>query len=153
MLFWLFIILTVVGIVLWVLGSKHWEYDSFMWKHDVDVAFGVSGTILSAVGAAISIVMIIIIICSYCGSSAYVAQDQAKYDSLIFKLENTDCRDELGLLNKEIIDEVQVWNETLAYHKTIQRDFWLGIFYPNIYDEFKLIDLNRFKISQGEYNE
>jgi hypothetical protein len=151
MLFWLFIILTVVGIVLKILGEKHWAYDSFMWKHDV--AFGVSGMILSAVGAAISIVMIIVISFSYCGSSAYVAEDQATYDSLIFKLENTDCRDELGLLNKEIIDEVQAWNETLAYHKTIQRDFWLGIFYPNMYDEFKLIDLNRFKISQGEYNE
>lgn len=151
MLFWLFIILTVVGIVLCVLGNKGWEYNSFMGKHDE--AFAITGTVLSGVGIVISIIMIIIIICLHCGSSAYVAQDQAKYDSLIFKLENTDCRDELGLLNKEIIDEVQTWNETLAYHKTIQRDFWLGIFYPNVYDEFELIDLNRFKISQGEYNE
>ena len=151
MLFWLFIILTVVGIVLRVLGEKRWEYDSFMWKYDV--AFSVSGTILSVVSAAISFTMIIVICFSYCGSSTYIAEDQATYDSLIFKLENTDCRDELGLLNKEIIDEVQAWNEILSYHKTIQRDFWLGIFYPNMYDEFKLIDLNRFKISQGEYNE
>ncbi len=151
MLFWLFIILTVVGIVLWVLGSKDWKYGSFMWEYDE--GFCLSGTVLSAVGAIVSIIMIAIISCSYCGSSAYVAEDQATYDSLIFKLENTDCRDELGLLNKEIIDEVQAWNETLSYHKTIQRDFWMGIFYPNMYDEFKLIDLNRFKISQGEYNE
>lgn len=151
MLFWLFIILTVIGIVLWTLGSKHWEYDSFMWKYDE--AFGVLGRLLTAIGAIVSILMILVISFSYCGSSACAAENQATYDSLIFKLENTDCRDELGLLNKEIIDEVQAWNETLAYHETIQRDFWLGIFYPNMYDEFKLIDLNRFKISQGEYNE
>lgn len=151
MLFWLFIILTVVGIVLCVLGNKRWEYNSFMGKHDE--AFAITGAVLSGVGIVISIIMIVIIICSYCGSSAYVAQDQAKYDSLVFKLENTDCRDKFGLLNKEIIDEVQTWNGTVAYYKTIQRDFWLGIFYPNVYDEFELIDLNRFNILKGEYNE
>lgn len=151
MLFWLFIILTVVGIVLCVLGNKDWEYNNFMWKHDE--AFATTGAVLSGIGIVISIIMIVIIIFSYCGSSAYVAQDQAKYDSLVFKLENTDCRDKFGLLNKEIIDEVQTWNGTVAYYKTIQRDFWLGIFYPNVYDEFELIDLNRFNILKGEYNE
>ena len=148
MLFWLFIILIVVGIVLWTLGDKRWEYNSFMWKYDE--VFGVSGVILSGVSIAISVVMIIVIIFSHCDSSAYAAKSQERYDALIFKLENTDCRDEFGLLNKEVIDEIQNWNEDLSYSQAIQEDFWLGIFYPNIYDEFKLIDLNRFKISQGE---
>lgn len=148
MLFWLFIILTMVGIVLWFLGNKRWDYDTFMRK--CEGAFVALGMTLTLVGAIASIATILMIGTSYCDSFAYVAKSQARYDSLVFKLENTDCRDELGLLNKEIIDEVQTWNEDVAYHKTIQRDFWVGIFYPNIYDEFELIDLNRFKISQGE---
>lgn len=148
MLFWLVVILTVVGIVLWVLGNKRWEYNSFMWKYDE--AFSVTGMLFTIAGALTSIIMIIIIICSHCGKSGFIAQNQARYDALIFKLENTDCRDEFGLLNKEVIDEVQDWNEDVSYCQAIQEDFWLGIFHPNIFDEFESIDLNRFQISQGE---
>jgi len=31
----------------------------------------------------------------------------------------------------------------LAYRKTIQRDFWVGIYYPNVYDQFEFIELNK----------
>ena len=35
------------------------------------------------------------------------------------------------------MDEIRKWNENLAYHKEIQCDFWVGIYYPNVYDNFE----------------
>ena len=57
-----------------------------------------------------------------------------------YKIESNSCRDEFGLLSKELIDEVQEWNQDVRYYQKIQRNFWVGIFYPNVYDEFETID-------------
>lgn len=66
------------------------------------------------------------------------------YNSLIYKMESTTCRDEFGFLNKEIIDEVTEWNETISYNKIAQDNIWVGCFIPNIYDDFELIDYTSF---------
>lgn len=34
-----------------------------------------------------------------------------------------------------------LWNTDLAFKKEAQRDFWVGIFYPNIYDEIDFIEM------------
>lgn len=39
------------------------------------------------------------------------------------------------------MDEIREWNEDLAYRKAIQRNFWVGIYYPNIYDNLEFIPL------------
>lgn len=66
------------------------------------------------------------------------------YNSLIYKMESTTCRDEFGFLNKEVIDEVTEWNETISYNKIAQDNIWVGCFIPNIYDDFELIDYTSF---------
>lgn len=66
------------------------------------------------------------------------------YNSLIYKMESTTCRDEFGFLNKEVIDEVTEWNETISYNKIAQDNIWVGCFVPNIYDDFELIDYTSF---------
>ena len=74
------------------------------------------------------------------------AQLEARYESLMYKMESTTCRDEFGFLNKEIIDEVSQWNEDIAYGKSAQRDLWAGPFVPNIYDQFDFIKYDNFVI-------
>lgn len=87
----------------------------------------------------------IVIAANHIGTDAELEQRKAQYDALTYKLESEFVRDDLGLLNKETIDEVQEWNEDLAYLKIMQRDFWMGIFYPNIYDDLELIDYGVIK--------
>lgn len=41
---------------------------------------------------------------------------------------------------KEIHEKITEWNTDLAFKKEAQRDFWVGIFYPNIYDEIDFIE-------------
>ena len=45
------------------------------------------------------------------------------------------------LVNVNLMEDIEEWNTDLAYHKQIQRNFWVGIFYPNIYDDFEFIEL------------
>ena len=67
---------------------------------------------------------------------------EQRYDALTYKSQTESIRDEFGIVNKDYIDEVQEWNEDIASNQRMQRDFWLGIFIPNIYDDFELIDLD-----------
>lgn len=42
---------------------------------------------------------------------------------------------------KEIHKKITEWNTDLAFKKEAQRDFWIGIFYPDIYDEIDFIEM------------
>lgn len=63
-----------------------------------------------------------------------------KYKALTYKLESEACRDQFGLLNKEIIDEVQRWNVKVTYYKAMEDNFWVGIYYPDVYGDLGTID-------------
>ena len=43
---------------------------------------------------------------------------------------------------KEMVNQIQDWNEDLAAFKAKEKDVWLGIFYPNIFDRFEFIPLD-----------
>lgn len=43
---------------------------------------------------------------------------------------------------KELMSEIQSWNEDIAWGKTMQRNTWIGIYIPNIYDQFDFIELH-----------
>lgn len=73
---------------------------------------------------------------SYIFASATKAEMRQEYKALVYKVNTESARDEFGVRNKDIIDEVQEWNTNLAFEKNAQRDFWVGIFVPNIYDAF-----------------
>lgn len=80
-------------------------------------------------------------ITSYIFALATTAEMRQEYKALVYKVNTESARDEFGIRNKDIIDEVQEWNTNLAFEKNAQRDFWVGIFVPNIYDEFDFIEL------------
>ena len=63
----------------------------------------------------------------------------------MYKAETESYYDEFGLLNKDVIDEIQKWNEDLVFNQEMQDNFWLGIYIPNIYDEFQTIDYKTAK--------
>lgn len=114
----------------------------FVYEHDEMITD--IGVYITMPFTIIVICMLCIIFCNHINTNAKIMKMQETYRAITYKVESGACRDELGLLNKEVIDEVQKWNETVAYGKNRQKDFWVGVFYPNIYDQFKTIDYRKY---------
>lgn len=159
MVFWSILIATLLWIYFYIETMKiskkyNWEKDNnskiveYVFRHDDELLFAEGATIL--ILGMIVFIMLIIIIYNHCGINARVQKWRETYDALTYKLESDACRDEFCLLNKEIIDEIQGWNEDVKYNQGIQRDFWVGIFYPNVFDEFETIDYYRYQSSDTE---
>lgn len=77
----------------------------------------------------------------YIGADASVAKWETQYESLTYQLENNLYDNDNDIGKKELMDEIREWNEDLAYCKKIQRNFWVGIYYPNVYDNLEFIPL------------
>ena len=147
MLLLVMVMVLLIGIVLCLLGYRDWDpnkngLSDFMYYHDDAVAY--TGCAIIQIAGILLAIEIACIFCNYVGADAKVEQHQEKYNAISYKVESGVCRDEFGLLNKEVVDEIQEWNEDIVYHKAIQRDFWIGVFYPNIYDEFETIDYTNY---------
>ena len=128
MLFWSFIILFIVGIIL---------YKVFK--------FELLGELVTAISGFAVLISLFLIIGEYTTMDSYLEKTREQYKAITYKIESNACRDEFGLLNKEIIDEVQEWNKDVKYYQNIQDNFWLGIYYPNVFDEFETIDYESFE--------
>ena len=149
MLFWIMFIILLISIGMIVIGNKSWEREAhrFLYYHDEGIKYtGVAITIISVV---IIIFMLIGICEGQITSKANTAKYEETYKALTYKLESGACRDELGLLSKSVIDEIQAWNEDVVSRQKMQNNFWVGIFYPDIYDNFKTIDYTHYKTEEN----
>lgn len=73
---------------------------------------------------------------------------QETYNSLIYKSETEAIRDDFGIINKEYIDEVQAWNVEVVKMQEMTNNFWVGVYYPNWYNELETINLDNIEMKE-----
>ena len=129
MLFWIFVALLIGCIVWWV-----WAYND-----DNDSIIG--AILLTFVMTIIVIASTIGIVYDHASADAYIASGTQTYESLVYQYENNLYDNDNDLGKKELMDQIQEWNETLAKKRELQDNFWVGIYHPNIYDQLDFIDL------------
>ena len=124
MLFWILLVIAIIGIV-WVMLDE--------W----------SGTamILCAGGVLSAVLSIATFACYNIGVDGYVSQMNTRYEMLTYQYENDIYDNDNDLGKRELMTDIQEWNEDLANYKAIQDDFWIGIYIPDIYDQFEFIKL------------
>ena len=149
MWFWLFVIILVIGIGAIIIGNRSWDYERHWFLHLNNDIIAMWGWIISAVSGLVVVTMLFTIIGAHTNVEAKLEQNREAYNALVYKMESTTCRDEFGFLSKEVIDEVQEWNKDVRYRQAAQSDFWVGIFYPNVYDEFETIDYESYNTGKG----
>ena len=132
MLFWLFLIVMVVGVLLLILDAY------YLFENDWAINTGLTMVII---GCAVVLTSIIIISISYIGLDAKVEQYNARYESLVYQYENDIYDNDNDLGKRELIEDIRDWNEDLASRKENQDDLWIGIFIPDVYDQFDFIEL------------
>lgn len=130
MLFWMFVILTVVLIVLAAIGTIHDIFSLDLW-----------GGTLAFFSLIVTVIMLVCVILGNVNTDAQIAKYNARYDMLVRQYENDIYENDNDLGKRELIEDIQAWNEDLAYNQEVQDSFWTGIFYANIYDQFEFIEL------------
>lgn len=127
----LFVICIIVAVFLAFISIKFSDYDS-VWL------FSFIGAILFGV------VDILIIICAIdvnIRKEAAVAYWQQRYDAIVYQLENNLYDNDNDVGKKELYNQIQEWNEELAANKVMQDNIWVGMFYPDVFDDFEFIPL------------
>lgn len=136
MLFWLFVIIAVVSFVLILISIwKNWDWEDVF-------GFFMALSIICVVASLCVIASI------YTGIGAEIEKYNIRYEMLVYQYDNDFYNNDNEVGKYELVKSIQEWNEDLAYKKRIQRNFWIGIYYPNIYDQFEFISLERGPINE-----
>lgn len=135
MLYFICIILCIACWVVFIKFKDSYKYDGW----------GVAGLLSGVATTVVNVFLTIVIITNLVSAPGFVASNHQRYDSLVHQVESGMYNNDNEYGKKELANQVQEWNEDLAKGKALQKNFWVGIFYPNVYDEFEFIPIENLK--------
>lgn len=124
MLFWILLVIAIVGVIWTTLDE-----------------FNTAAMIICAVGVIAATISVGVLASNNIGVDGYISRMNTRYEMLTYQYENDIYDNDNDLGKHELMVDIQDWNEDLADRKTIQDDFWIGIYIPDIYDQFEFIEL------------
>ena len=130
MLFWMTIIVMILGLILF----------EILFEHDFEIPYIISA-VISLLAAAALLIEIAVLTVNYISVDGYVQKMNVRHDMLVYQYENDIYDNDNDLGKRELIEDIQNWNEDLASRKENQDNTWIGIFIPDIYDQFDFIEL------------
>ena len=131
MIFWITLIVFLVFLVLAIIFADSLDFE---W-------LSMLSAVLAFVAGIAAAIMLVVIIVNNVGVEASIESNKQRYDSLVYQAENNMYDNDNDLGKKELVNQIQEWNEYLARGNALQDDFWVGIFYADIYDEFDFIPM------------
>ena len=133
------LLVLIIGIVMFIAFNEDWMPNS--WSDKVSLVCGVTFMTIGAIALFFSLVAFGI---NYLGLNGQIAEYKAHYESLVFQVEHNLYMDDVTEeSNRDLVKEIQKWNCELASKKENQHDFWIGIYIPDIYDQFEFISLEK----------
>lgn len=129
----LFLSIFFFGLGLFVLYKCDYEI--------IPAIFGFISIAVGAIGLIVSIFLTIIIITENVAPEGQKIKWETRYDFLVYQLEEIKYDNLIDNNRKELMDDIQDYNVAIQKGKLYQNNFWLGIFYADIYDDLPLIEL------------
>ena len=120
--------------------KKSKQYKRIQKKETIDIFCKVTAAICAIILAIMSLCIII----SYACSGGERARLEADYEVLSWEVKNNVYQDggDDVVGKKELYNQVREWNSNLVSNQYYEKNFWIGIFVPNIYGDLKPIELN-----------
>ena len=112
-------------------------------KERVCNGFSITLYVIAGIMAFAILISSIVLLFSYATAGGERAMLEAEYETLCWEVENqvyNDGGDDV-VGKKELYNQVREWNKDLARNQYYEKNFWVGIFYPDIYGDLKLIEL------------
>lgn len=115
MIFWIFVILTLLGIGIIVAveiickkydskEENNTKFVSFVWKEEEGIKCICVSTVF--VSVVITLFMLALIVCTQIFADGDRVKMEQRYKVLVYKSQTESVRDEFGIINKEYIDEI-----------------------------------------------
>ena len=132
MIFWITLYAFVLSLVLAIAFDDSYDYG---WIEVISM-------IVSYISGLAVLSMLIVIVIFNIGDKAEIEENKQRYDSLVYQAEARLYENDNDVGKKDLANQIQEWNEDLARGRVLQNDFWVGIFIPDIYDEFEFIPMS-----------
>lgn len=113
---------------------------AFVLSADRDMLFGL-GLLFSVCGWVALAISLIVLGVNHINLKGTLLKIHQRYESLTYQYENDIYNNDNDLGKRDLMDDIQKWNEDLAWYREAQNDFWIGVFIPDIYDQFEYIVL------------
>lgn len=128
----------IVSVVFTSIGLIFWDKCSTILEIADTLAI-----LMAIIGWIATFVICFIALDNVIGLKGEIAANQEIYNALIYQLENNVYDNDNDIGKRELYEQITEWNSDLARGKAMQHDFWYGILYPDIYDNFEFIELDR----------
>lgn len=133
MVLWITLGLFIVGLILAIVEEIKGSLTGWLVELGVWLFIG-GGIVLGA--------MVLLLASTYLGLDADVSAYQNRYEMLVWQAESNVYSDDSteSLSKYNLIQDISKWNDEISRKKALQHNYWVGPFYPDIYDQFKIID-------------
>lgn len=111
----------------------------------IDVCDSEIRAILCCLGALVILIVVMAMTVIIAFENAFAQgtklKYEVKYETLIYQLEEVKYDNLVDNNRKELMDDILSYNKSVAVGQLYQNDFWVGVFYADIYDDLQLIEL------------
>lgn len=136
MLLWTTLGLAVVGFLIYLIGGK-------VTKRRVRHHMENMGAGMTVIFSAILMFMLFAIAITYIGVDAEYAKEEEHRGFLVVQYK-TGIYDQSVYSQYNLLQQIDEWNCNLAEKQKLTRDYWVGIFVPDYWDDLDYITVNLF---------
>ena len=119
------------------------DYDNYVAKNSWRKKVGATCAVILGIAIGAIVIMLLVLTINYATAPGERARLEANYETLTWEVENqvyNDGGDDV-VGKKELYNQVREYNAELAANQYYEKNFWVGIFCPNIYGDLKPIEL------------
>ena len=134
------IVLMVIAIVLFVIAFFV-EHSSNCYYDDIPFALRCIAVVSVILSVCFAIPAFFVNQCA----DATTAKYRIQYETLVYQLENGAYENVVEYSRKDLMDDIYNYNSHVESGRILSKNPWVGVYYPEDWDNLPLIELENYK--------